>query len=1114
MTSGNAPTSARGPEITPRLTRLRTALRKAAAAATLPALEHALDDLLLADLAPDGRAHFGAYVFENQAEFAVFADRQRQLYWTFDEIADGKTEQRRLLKHLRDTGDLPPLEPLPPTNKTLDELLTPNRFIKMPFGRSVRFGCYAVEEGSVDDFVRVHRELAVWNEDLVRRTLAAVRQGGRLFEWRTTVLGRDQTRENALHLDHSNGERFLSHPIFWDSRIVVQDARSAARVPPAVALLQQELYAALSLRNGVAMRIRHTLDDARYLDRAESGAESERGFRASRDASREATGTLGDRVLDLMDHLESQPLDRIDHGSSHALAALYHALFTMGLLSERELLLTVFAHESPSSSAAAVSALGMALADEIRLGRDPDLEPLNLLLFSPSFQLEANQAILRVFAAQARAGIEPDWTIMRKLLYRAQDETLFRATVADVCAVCMAWREGGRPLPASFTDYLVSHGDAAIETFGTELQGLASSSGAATVTERADPVTTIASPPALSERDWMPLRNRLSYGTASDRARSFATMARACTPRVLAGELDPTVWRAAVWRRRAAGLASGYGADYERWYHDTDEPLVFAANAWQVFTLKRDRDSGVTDACMRYLESEAGLNGSLCLAFRNVHAPPDVRGILALPEDVIDAALPNVLFLLGVEPNDPNTYAMMLYDLCSDADDMTAVLAVGQDGGEVRTLGDGRCILTARVGRVLRDGVRYEVLFDETNMPEFEVLAQLECSTSLGWRSPSAARDDLPLPELDELGIARPFAAEPTAQYIDRKHVALGLLRADGVAIPETMAFYGERETTDPPLLNGVQHLLETLPDVFSADEQTPGEIAERVRTFMREHGLDEVVVKPSDGECGRGVHMLQGSWESDVPERIAALVVQFRDAGSGAVIQRRIHPPLLTDADGKALDWNVRVWIAPDEDGTLRTWGCVARTGEPGKAVNLSIDAGPTTIDEVIEQLRVLYPELGPELDTLEERILSVSLEAARSMERAILADGSRSAGMHPFSDPLRFMGSDVMISREGNRLVPRVIEMNDVRSGGMGSLRDHLQKLGESHPLYAKYHGGYQPLETRLTGVRMLLRERAARRAYETPRGPAASPAPRGPSPTRDPRRGGPRRPRRRRP
>jgi 5'-nucleotidase len=721
--------------------------------------------------------------------------------------------------------------------------------------------------------------------------------------------------------------------------------------------------------------------------------------------------SLADRIRRLESAIEQ-------HADPEPLSAVYFALYQRRLITPRELELKIITGVSRVERSASVLALGDVFAEQIQQGIAPDIEILKRRLFAPDIRPNAIRAVFKVYEAAAETGREPDWEFIRKMVYRWTDNAAFEAVAEGVRLVSATWKRNSEDIPHWFLDHLSNEkADALIRALGLSISHQESAGEQSLSGLRSPDVPSNLLSPTLQDGGKKAL---------------IRTQAIDCIHQIETGALSEAEWREAIWKRDMARYVSLYGQELESWYRRTPEPTLFASNAEFGWNLKEVKQYPMTPGFERFLVSEDFLNSSILKAWTGYGDQSIYSSTLALPGEVLRQG-PNILIMA---PRDELHHLRPM--LCAAGSRLPEgnfiMIHPPTSNAQVWEIG-GKRIVTSQAGIIMRDGKWFQVYFDERNPIAFDYLTH-GFSNSPGHRTKSAERLDPVLPEAKELGIPQPGSSE----YADMKDVTMAVLDAEKVGIPRTLSFWAAQER----LSNAAQSVRESFRSAVQVDGMSYRDLVEAVRLFMIEHRLLGIVVKPADGGLGRDVSIITGEyWDDLVHKRIAKEIWKLRAKGRSVVMQEKINS-LLLDIDGEKLDWNVRVWLVPEENGQVAACGAVVRIGLNGKAVNLSIDAKAMTVDELIERLAKQHPRLKPELATLEERIMQISIDAYQALP-----------------DAPDIKGADVMVAWRDNQLTPQIIEMNGSNSGGMGSLAEHLLDLGTEHPLYRKYHGGYLPSE-----------------------------------------------------
>lgn len=165
-----------------------------------------------------------------------------------------------------------------------------------------------------------------------------------------------------------------------------------------------------------------------------------------------------------------------------------------------------------------------------------------------------------------------------------------------------------------------------------------------------------------------------------------------------------------------------------------------------------------------------------------------------------------------------------------------------------------------------------------------------------------------------------------------------------------------------------------------------------------------EVVVKPHNQSCGRGVTILPAFSVEVIANLAREVVVEF----GGALVERRVRSAPLFAADGTREDWNLRVLVG--RGGVL---DMEARVGAWGGPINKAQGARIEEAQEVYTRAREVSPSL-PEFRVVLETISGICVRLG-----SLLQDS--------------YLGLDLIIDEEG---IDFTIELNSGNIGGPRSL------------------------------------------------------------------------------
>lgn len=290
--------------------------------------------------------------------------------------------------------------------------------------------------------------------------------------------------------------------------------------------------------------------------------------------------------------------------------------------------------------------------------------------------------------------------------------------------------------------------------------------------------------------------------------------------------------------------------------------------------------------------------------------------------------------------------------------------------------------------------------------------------------SPPAIKDAF-FQKLAASGI--PFAGDPGMRPVfDEKDLSITLLNGDPeIRIPKSELILVHDALTNPALRELRRAEASSRPGwVMSPFDRDPATLVPRtrkaLRQFLSQNHLEKAVAKPNDGSQGQNVIYFD---ETNLDEAALTLSSVLRADGN-VLLQERIVPPLFSK-DGKAIDWNLRVFVSRDESENWRVGDVVARVGPYGDVINISLGAEKMHLDDLTRFLNLSTEESAAFLS----RIQSFSTKVADELESSLRKRGILGASEHTTD----FMGLDIMVRSERGGFTPYLIEINGFNSGGM---------------------------------------------------------------------------------
>jgi carnosine synthase len=356
--------------------------------------------------------------------------------------------------------------------------------------------------------------------------------------------------------------------------------------------------------------------------------------------------------------------------------------------------------------------------------------------------------------------------------------------------------------------------------------------------------------------------------------------------------------------------------------------------------------------------------------------------------------------------------------------------------------------------------------------------------------------DGLPLSK----GVVHPTSSSPELEAVTNDKFLTGLMiaaesEAQGQAVPVRLGLL----LKDHPSLAAAEGLSERAKAVSQTIEAMPEDRAElraKIKTHLetnaRELG-DEVVVKPSGPQwhSSRGVKFFKTDQLNEIVEHVIALKDDPMMTSDGSVLvdQRIDSPPLYfeakptdsrgpptesdgvrvsggdridgdveltipgresmgwSDKDGIKKDFNLRLFAQRTPWGGTTISGVFVRAGTYGKPVVAEpggpSDANEASVDDaavilsyndVLWALKQQHGYTDKQLETLRDRMDLLAKSTLNALWKN--EDAMRERGEIPQGARTDFIGLDVMLHRRGEDIVPMVIEVNDLDSGGQMQL------------------------------------------------------------------------------
>lgn len=247
--------------------------------------------------------------------------------------------------------------------------------------------------------------------------------------------------------------------------------------------------------------------------------------------------------------------------------------------------------------------------------------------------------------------------------------------------------------------------------------------------------------------------------------------------------------------------------------------------------------------------------------------------------------------------------------------------------------------------------------------------------------------------------------------YTENKQVAKAFLDRDGITTaPSVFWIHKVSDFLQKMANKGIVKC-----DIF---------LRQDIEEFFKKYGCESIVIKPVQGECGRGVKFFNADEIDKAEIEVRQMLAEKQDV----IMEQYMQPaPLCLEQDGEQKAWNLRVFVSRDSDNKLKASDMVVRYDDYGKPVNLSLGARAARFETVAQCLNLP----ADQAQDLRRRIEDMSVRAFQCIENAIHEFEKVAPG-----NQQDFMGIDIIVRREGDRYVPYVIEVNDHHSGGMWDL------------------------------------------------------------------------------
>lgn len=248
--------------------------------------------------------------------------------------------------------------------------------------------------------------------------------------------------------------------------------------------------------------------------------------------------------------------------------------------------------------------------------------------------------------------------------------------------------------------------------------------------------------------------------------------------------------------------------------------------------------------------------------------------------------------------------------------------------------------------------------------------------------------------------------------YTGNKEFSNKILSDNNIKTPPSICWKSEyRQDEYPRLLK-----IEKKWDIKYQKSKTQEEIETDLKKFIQEHNAEHIVIKPTIGECGNDIIF----FSSDDIENAAKYIIELSEKDLNVIVEKRITSvPLFID--GKKKDWNIRAFASYP----AKFSGMVVRVDDDkNKPVNISITAQSANFHKTAKQLNLTQKQT----ETLYKDIEKIAIDSYNAIVNATI----KNEGLSP-NEKQDWMGIDIIIHQEGDKLIPYVIEINNQSSGGM---------------------------------------------------------------------------------
>ena len=292
----------------------------------------------------------------------------------------------------------------------------------------------------------------------------------------------------------------------------------------------------------------------------------------------------------------------------------------------------------------------------------------------------------------------------------------------------------------------------------------------------------------------------------------------------------------------------------------------------------------------------------------------------------------------------------------------------------------------------------------------------------------------------------------PTAQatlaeeYINEKDISTTILARNGINVPKTISIIGHN--SDHHFIN--KHRTNSSNCYFvniNEPEKSRETVKQIIDNFITSNNLNTpfqlIVVKANNLSGGRGVEFFY--WP-DI-RFMTSSTIRLLESGNNVVIQERILPPLMAQKNNSEdsstekrvqYDWNLRVFVSNIPGKGPVVSDILVRIAKYGTPVNICQGAQCDLLESIALESNIS----NDMLIHLQNDIADISKRAYLAIKESMIKDKN----IKPNEDISDFMGIDIIVKQEQDKLVPYIIELNDFHSGGMWDFDNYIDSMDEA--------------------------------------------------------------------